>query len=93
MARPMKDLKGRKFGMLRVIRKADDRNTSGAIMWVCQCSCGGDKNVTGSALMAGHTRSCGCVRRLALNATELNHLESRTKELSSIWLSQPLVSA
>lgn len=91
MARRAEDLKGRTFGLLTVVRQAKDRNSSGALMWVCQCNCGNDKTATGSALRSGYTQSCGCLKRPTENLSETKHLNSRPKEISTIWLSMPLV--
>ena len=93
MARRAENLKGRTFGLLKVVREAKDRNSSGAIMWVCQCECGNDKTVSGSALKAGYTRSCGCLKRPTENVCEAKFLESRCKEISTLWLARPLCSA
>jgi len=93
MAKLAQTLKGRKFGKLTAIRVADERNNSGSLMWVCQCECGGDRTTTVSALTSGNTRSCGCLKRQVVNQGEATYLDSRLKELSTIWLAQPLVAA
>lgn len=50
------DLTGKAFGRLTVIRKATD---TGVTRWLCRCECGSERVVPGSALKAGHVRSCG----------------------------------
>lgn len=47
------DLKGRKFGELKVIEYAGNR------MWKCRCSCNNIKNIHGYSLTSGKTKTCG----------------------------------
>jgi hypothetical protein len=52
----------------------DGRTNAGKVCWVCRCSCGTDEEpveviVTGSKLVNGHTRSCGCIQREAASKT------------------------
>lgn len=61
------DLTGRKFGKLTVIRRAikeeisDKKCSNAVIYWVCQCDCGNETIVQGSALKSDRTKSCGCL--------------------------------
>jgi len=60
---PYKDLTGRKFGRLRVIRPAG-HNLSGSKRWWVKCDCGSRiKEVAGTNLQQGILRSCGCLKR------------------------------
>ena len=52
------DMTGRRFGMLTVISRADNRGTS--VMWNCLCDCGNTSIANGNNLRRGATRSCGC---------------------------------
>lgn len=59
------NLLGRRFGKLLVIEKLESkRGKTGKAyaMWLCQCDCGGTKEVSASCLKNGHTQSCGCNR-------------------------------
>lgn len=58
----MKDLIGKKFGRLKVIKKTDMRK-GGNIVWECICECGNKTLVNTSSLNSGNTKSCGCLRR------------------------------
>lgn len=58
----MNDLTGKKFGRLRVIRKADIRQNYKEL-WECVCECGTKTLVTTYDLNSGHTKSCGCLRK------------------------------
>lgn len=49
-----KDLTGQKFGKLKIIRRADNVQK-----WVCECECGRIKEVYGTHLTGGKTKSCG----------------------------------
>jgi hypothetical protein len=55
------ELKGKRFGRLKIIEFAgsDRRGAS----WLCRCSCGAVIIVYGSDLRSGNTRSCGCLRK------------------------------
>lgn len=57
----MKDLTGQRFGRLVALEPTDKRS-SGRVVWRCACDCGRECEVTGAALVAGNTKSCGCLR-------------------------------
>lgn len=52
------DLTGKRFGHLLVLHRADT-NTKWPY-WTCKCDCGNIKDVSGSCLRRGITKSCGC---------------------------------
>ena len=60
------DLTNEKFGLLTVIKRYSENTKSGHPQWLCNCSCG-TKNiiVSGSHLRNGHTKSCGCLQKIA----------------------------
>lgn len=53
------DLKDMVFGKLTVLEKTEKRS-QGSVIWKCRCECGNIKEVNGSNLRQGYTRSCGC---------------------------------
>lgn len=57
----MKDLVGKKFGKLTVIKFSHKKNNTASYQyyWLCKCECGKDKLISGSNLP--HTKSCGCI--------------------------------
>lgn len=56
-----KDLTGKTFGYLTVIRRDVSSNgKSGNAKWLCRCKCGEERSVVGSKLVRGEHRSCGC---------------------------------
>jgi len=57
----VKDLTGQRFGLLTVLRFIG-RNKHQKAQWQCQCDCGKETIVTGSVLLKGETKSCGCLR-------------------------------
>jgi len=61
----MIDLTGKKFGKLSVIRRSKDLFLSGkpCIRWMCICDCGKEKDILGTSLRNGATKSCGCAPR------------------------------
>ena len=56
------DLTGQNFGELLVLKRDDSNYDKDNLKnrWLCKCSCGNIKSVTGSSLTSGHTKSCGC---------------------------------
>ena len=60
----LKDLAGKRFGRLTVLRQAESQvseNGSRSTMWECLCDCGKETVVSGAHLQNGHTKSCGCL--------------------------------
>ena len=60
------DLTGQKFGRLRVLNRGDDYISSSGdkyVRWVCECECGNIKNIFGTCLRNGTTKSCGCLKK------------------------------
>lgn len=55
------DLTGQKFNKLLVLEYVYTKN--GQIYWKCKCDCGNIKNIAGSHLRTGHTKSCGCLKK------------------------------
>lgn len=52
------NLAGRRFGMLTVLRQAE--NQKGRVCWLCRCDCGALHTVAARNLKAGRVTSCGC---------------------------------
>lgn len=58
----VKDMAGKRFGLLTVIeRDGIYRNTKQAA-WKCLCKCGNKTTVCGNSLRRKLTRSCGCLK-------------------------------
>lgn len=57
-----KDLTGRRFGNLIVIRDIG-RSSNGRVLWECKCDCGEKTAVISSDLLNGSTQSCGCLQK------------------------------
>lgn len=57
---------GQTFGLLTVLEKAQKREelASRCIRYRCKCQCGNIVEVDGGALRSGHTKSCGCTRKI-----------------------------
>lgn len=55
-----KDLTGKRFGRLTVIKPAEKEN-KGRGYWLCQCDCGKQVICYKENLCGGITRSCGCL--------------------------------
>lgn len=58
---PLKDLVGKRFGMLTVQEYAGKKD--GMHRWRCLCDCGQETVVGQTLLQSGKTKSCGCLQR------------------------------
>lgn len=70
-----KDITGKKFGRLTVIRP--DTESSRRYRWVCRCDCGNIKSIEGTKIRTGHTQSCGCLHAESIQRTLCIHGHSR----------------
>ena len=57
MGRPVKDLRGKRYGKLLVVALVETRK--GRAHWDVVCDCGAHKVVNAGNLQSGLTRSCG----------------------------------
>jgi len=57
-----KDVLGKTFGDLTVIKRLENSNDNNARRWFCVCSCGREKIVKTHYLTSGKIRNCGCKR-------------------------------
>ena len=62
----IKDLKGQRFGKLKVISYTEKRANEGSIIWRCECDCGNIIEVPTYNLVTNHTTSCGCKQKETL---------------------------
>jgi len=83
MNKNMKNIKGKYFGRLRVIKIADVQNQKG-ILWLCRCECGNLKYISGGNLRGGYIRSCGCLRKEVTAREKFKHGEAGSR-LYKIW--------
>jgi len=59
----VRDLRGQRFGRLKVPPDAEPEMRGRHAYWPVECACGGPRKwVRGSKLRDGSTRSCGCQR-------------------------------
>jgi hypothetical protein len=74
-----KDLTGRQFDFLTVIRRSEDRGNGKKpeVKWDCQCVCGKIVAVKSYSLLSGHTKSCGCQK--------IKHGYSNKERLYQTW--------
>lgn len=58
----LKDLTGKRFGRLTVVKQLKDRQDN-RVVWKCLCDCGNTIDVKGLYLTTKQTRSCGCIKK------------------------------
>lgn len=84
MAR-IKDMTGMKFGRLTVVSLNTELTTTRSAVWKCECECGKEKNIDGSSLRRGDTKSCGCYRIEKTIFTNTTHGNSKKREYP-VWI-------
>ena len=57
------------------------RSKSGHLRWICHCSCGKDKEISGITLRSGKTKSCGCLHSEAMRKNILPNSGSGRNKL------------
>jgi len=57
-----KNIKGRRFGKLVVVRDTGESNRHGKALWECKCDCGNTCVTTAYILLKGEKKSCGCAK-------------------------------
>lgn len=57
------NLTGKTFGYWQVLEDTQTKAKDGDKIWKCQCQCGTIKNVRGSSLKRGTSKSCGCFKK------------------------------
>ena len=82
MVKVRKDLTGKKFGRLTVIKQAEDyvnKNGSREAQWLCKCDCDNPNFVvvTGHRLKGGNTKSCGCLMIEKSRETIMNYNKTK----------------
>ena len=60
--KPYKDMTGRQFGRLKVIRRDGTYKNTRQALWLCRCDCGNTARVPGNSLRRGLSQSCGCLK-------------------------------
>lgn len=70
------DLTGQKFGMLTVVRRAE--NNGKQVRYLCKCDCGNEKVFYSTNLKRGLSTSCGCFRREKLSQLYFQDLTGKT---------------
>jgi len=57
----LKDLTGRRFGRLIVIKRGP--NEGNKTIWICKCDCGTIRSMISDALLQNKSKSCGCLHQ------------------------------
>ncbi len=78
-----KDLVGRVFG--RLVVKAYAETIGHRAFWLAECSCGGTARVATTSLVGGNTKSCGCLKREVLGASQRTHGCAGKSKAYSVW--------
>jgi len=71
------DLTGQKFSRLTAIERDTSNTKTNSAAWRCLCDCGNTTTTASTYLRNGHTKSCGCLRKLP----PANKTHGRTKSV------------
>lgn len=71
MNKQIKDIKGKKLGMLTVMSLA--WTCAKRAFWRCVCECGNNCVILGRSLRNGNTKSCGCLKSSILEERNTTH--------------------
>lgn len=83
-----RDLTGQRFGRLVVIGPAEPKMEGGQRrrMWECRCDCGNIRITKGSNLMAGNSKSCGCIMREHMGKVNKQNAEMIGKKYGELTI-------
>ena len=83
------DLAGKRFGKWTVIKKSASigNGAKPCVYWECMCDCGTIREVMGSRLRSGVSKSCGCYKvvHLVESPPRKTHGGSRADRLYRVW--------
>lgn len=77
----VKDLMGRKFGKLKVLKDSGLRTSQGFVRWWCRCICGNLTLVRSGSLLEGSSKSCGC-----LTGKQIKHGQTKNGKRTSEYV-------
>lgn len=72
---PLKDLSGKRFGRLYVLKLAFTKNRKS--YWLCKCDCGKEKIIRSDSLIGGKSISCGCYQKEKMKENIKPHRNSK----------------
>jgi hypothetical protein len=75
---------GKRFGMLTVIKEAENPYGIKKAAWECKCDCGKSIVAIGDLLRRGYYSSCGCQKAKRMHDVAFKHGKSNTR-LFKIW--------
>src|ERR1700677_4884212 len=79
MSSIFKDLSGKLFGSLKVLKRAETKK--GHTMYDCICTCGEERTVSYTALVNRKQISCGCYKAKMLSLRQPNLANSNKLKL------------
>lgn len=84
---PTRDLTGKRFGQLIVLRRDGVIGKLQQAAWLCRCDCGTEKTIRGASLQNQHspTWHCGCLRKQNIANAVKTHGLSKTRLAKTLW--------
>lgn len=62
---PIKNISGKRFGLLVAIKPTNNITEEGSAIWECICDCGKISYPSNKYLQRGEVRSCGCLKTVS----------------------------
>lgn len=64
----IRDLSGLQFGRWSVLHYVERAEGQKSVLWLCECACGEKRAVKSTSLVAGESKSCGCLQKEIVSA-------------------------
>lgn len=74
------ELTGQKFNKLTVLREGNSLPSKSR--WICKCECGKIKEIVGTSLKNGKTKSCGCLANEFRKIAGIKHGQTKNRKFT-----------
>jgi hypothetical protein len=82
-----KDIIGKKYGRLTVVKLLEERGNRGQLKYLCECECGKKHITSGESIRAGKSKSCGCLKKEFIEKNKFKRIEDREIALLKVQYS------
>ena len=80
-----KDLTNQTFNYWTVLYKTDKRDSVGNVYWHCKCKCGNEKDIIGTSLTSGKSKSCGCFKKQKASLIKNDYTNQKFGSLLALY--------
>ena len=79
-----KEMIGKKFGRLTVIKLLEERGNNGKLRYLCECECGNTHITSGDSIRSGKSKSCGCLKKEFIEKNKFERTDDREKAILKV---------